>query len=208
VEEGAPVVEHTHEDLKGGLILVLGGARSGKSSFARRLVEDSGGTVLFVATGEALDEEMGWRIEEHKRERPKGWRTLELSYGVGQRLASELAGVDVVIVDCVTLLVSNILMGLVADKDLGAVPDVESGEAERCMKEEIDGLLRCIEEHTACFVVVSNEVGLGLVPDNRLGRVYRDLLGRANQMLAARARDVYFLVAGIPVKVKPEDPLC
>lgn len=197
----------TSEARSGGyVVLVLGGARSGKSSFAQRLAMEYGGRTLFVATGQAQDSEMASRIEQHRKDRPKAWRTLELDCDVGRRLASKLTGVDVVIVDCVTLLVSNVLMRLVGERDMEATVEAEAQNAEKQVKEEIDGLLRCIEKHRACFIVVSNEVGLGLVPDNRLGRAYRDLLGQANQMLAHKARDVYFLVAGLPVKVKPGTP--
>lgn len=184
-------------------MLVLGGARSGKSAFAQRLAMQHEGRTLFVATGQAQDQEMASRIEQHRKDRPKGWRTLELDCGVGRELPSNLTGVDVVIIDCITLLVSNVLMRLVGESDVEAALEAEGQEAERQVRSEIEGLLRCIEEHTACFIVVSNEVGLGLVPDNRLGRVYRDLLGKANQMLAGAAREVYFLIAGLPMQVKP-----
>ncbi|MFW6149977.1 MAG: bifunctional adenosylcobinamide kinase/adenosylcobinamide-phosphate guanylyltransferase [Chloroflexota bacterium] len=192
---------------RGHLVLVMGGARSGKSAFAQRLAMQHGGATLFVATGQARDREMASRIEQHRKDRPKGWRTLELDCDVGQGLPSNLAGIDVVIVDCITLLVSNALMRLVGERDVEAALEAESQEAERLVMGEVEGLLGCVGEHRACFIVVSNEVGLGLVPDNRLGRVYRDLLGRANQVLAGAAHEVYFLTAGLPIQVKPAPSL-
>lgn len=174
---------------------MLGGARSGKSRFAQQLASTLGGKVLFVATAEALDDEMQSRIEAHRRERPAGWRTLECPQGVsdGIRTQAALQRPDVVILDCITLLVSNLLTRVSA----GAADD-----HERRVAGEIDALVRCIEESSSSFIIVSNEVGLGLVPDAPLGRAYRDALGRANQRLASCAAEVYFMVAGIPLKVK------
>jgi adenosylcobinamide kinase/adenosylcobinamide-phosphate guanylyltransferase len=192
-------------------ILILGGARSGKSSFAQSLAAKLGKKVLFVATGEPLDEEMASRIEEHKKRRPKNWRTLEIDTKVGKKLQGQIKDADVVLLDCITLLVSNILtkedkkllssplMG--EDKGEGATTEAIS-PAETQVMAEMEDLLDCIDKHEGNFIVVSNEVGLGLVPDNKLGRVYRDLLGKANQLLAQYASEVYFMVSGIPVKMK------
>lgn len=192
-------------------ILILGGARSGKSIFAQSLAAKLGKKVLFVATGEPLDEEMALRIEEHKRKRPKNWRTLEIDTKLGQRLKGQIKDADVVLLDCLTLLVSNILTKedrkplssplTGKDEGEGKIAEAISG-AEKHVMAEIEDLLDCINKHEGDFIVVSNEVGLGLVPDNKLGRVYRDLLGRANQLLAQHASEVYFMISGIPVKIK------
>jgi adenosylcobinamide kinase/adenosylcobinamide-phosphate guanylyltransferase len=192
-------------------ILILGGARSGKSSFAQNLAAKLGGKVLFVATGEPLDAEMASRIEEHKKRRPKNWRTLEIDIKVGQKLQGQIKDADVVLLDCITLLVSNILtkedkkllssplMG--EDEGEGATTEAIS-QAEKQVMAEVEDIINCIDKHEGNFIVVSNEVGLGLVPDNKLGRVYQDLLGKANQLLAQYASEVYFMVSGIPVKIK------
>ena len=193
-------------------ILILGGARSGKSTFAQGMAAAKlGKRVLFVATGEPLDEEMASRIERHKRMRPKNWRTLEIAINVGQKLQGQIKDADVVLLDCITLLVSNILTKEDAktvsspltgeDEDEGENTEA-TPQAERHVVDEIEKLLDCIDKHEGNFIVVSNEVGLGLVPDNKLGRVYRDLLGKANQLLAQHASEVYFMVSGIPVKIK------
>ena len=147
--------------------------------------------MLFVATAEAGDEEMSTRIEEHKRSRPGTWRTLEAPVGIGKRIPEHIGDADVVLIDCITMLVSNLLVG---------EEDNEYGERE--LAAEIEQLIECVDKTDATFIIVSNEVGLGLVPDNKLGRLYRDLLGGANQLLARRAGEVYFMIAGIPVKVK------
>jgi len=182
------------------VIFILGGARSGKSTYAQELAARLGEKVLFVATAEALDRDMAARIEQHKRSRPGHWRTLETSAEVGRRLDHQIGDAEVVVLDCLTLLVANV-MSRGDGPDSGSGSSAEAGTAER-VAAEIEGLIACISRHDATFIVVSNEVGLGLVPDNDLGRAYRDLLGRANQTLARHAGEVYFMVAGIPLPVK------
>lgn len=174
-------------------ILILGGARSGKSRFAQEMAARLGEKVLFVATGEALDEEMSERIAAHKRTRPSTWRTLEAPLQVGERIQEQMGDAQVVVVDCLTLLVANV-MGTDGSVDLVSATEKASSE--------VSGLIDCIEHAKARFILVSNEVGLGLVPDSPLGRAYRDLLGRVNEELARQADTVYFMVAGIPVIVK------
>ena len=179
----------------GRLLLVLGGARSGKSAYAQQLAQELGGArVLFVATAQAWDEEMTQRIAQHRQERPTAWRTLEAPHHVGQAIALELDDAAVVLVDCLTLLVSNTILRLSESPDPAA--------AAVAVQAELTALLQTCQGNTTTYIVVSNEVGLGLVPDNPLGRLYRDLLGRANQTLAAQAEAVYFMVAGLPVEVK------
>ena len=177
------------------LTLVLGGARSGKSDYAQRLVERSAGNVMFVATATASDEEMRARIDAHRRGRPVNWETLEAPRRVGEALrAAPLT--EWVLLDCMTLLVSNILVDFpepVAETDF-----------HRAVDEELDSLLDIILKSGSKWVIVSNEVGLGLVPAYPLGRFFRDALGRANQRLAQAADTVYFMVSGIPMLVKGE----
>jgi len=172
-------------------IFILGGARSGKSLFAQQLAKKFGDKVLFVATGEALDEEMQARVAEHKKARPKSWRTLEISTGIGKEIEKQIGDAEVVIIDCLTLLVSNLL------HDEPAYP-----EAEKRVTTEIDELLACMDKLDASFIIVSNEVGMGLVPETRLGRIYRDLLGKANRLIAQHTNEIYFMVAGMPIEVK------
>jgi adenosyl cobinamide kinase/adenosyl cobinamide phosphate guanylyltransferase len=153
-----------------------------------------GDDVLFVATAEAWDEDMAQRISRHQQERPAAWRTVETPRQVGQAIALHLHDTPVVLVDCLTLLVSNTLL------HSGEFP--EPAAAEAAVQEEIAALVQTCQTSAATYIVVSNEVGLGLVPDNALGRLYRDLLGKANQALAAQAEAVYFMIAGLPVDVK------
>lgn len=179
--------------------LILGGARSGKSRFAVALASQMGERVLFIATAQPLDEEMRQRIQEHRHSRPGHWRTLEVPLGVGPTLARELGQEKVVVIDCLSLLVSNLL----GPRYIGARPEaIDVPQAQKSVTSEIGQLVQAMDNLEANFITVSNEVGLGLVPDNRLGRVYRDLLGWANQQLAERATEVYLMVAGLPWKLK------
>ena len=180
-------------------ILILGGARSGKSRFANEMAERLGDKVLFVATAEALDEEMRQRIEEHKRSRPSSWCLVEVPTGIGGRIREEIGDAQVVVVDCLTLLVSNVI-GQCCDD-----PEQISAElVQERLTDEIDELIGSIDGSTATLILVSNEVGMGLVPESKLGRLYRDLLGKVNQICTERADRVYFMFSGIPVCLKKE----
>ena len=155
--------------------------------------------MLFVATAVVGDEEMRQRIEEHQRARPPTWSTLEVTAHIGSQIRRNIGGAQVVIVDCVTLLVNNIFSRHTDQTgEQIDVPLIEKG-----LVAEIDELVDCIKNVGASFIMVTNEVGLGLVPANRMGRLYRDLLGRANQILAQRADEIYLMVAGLPVRIKP-----
>lgn len=178
-------------------ILALGGARGGKSQFAQDLAHQTSERVLFVATAEPLDEEMRRRIDIHRASRPQHWRTLEAFVDVGTSIRGVLGDADLVVIDCITLLVSNILTGRYID-----VEGTDYAALEKQVVDEIEALVNCMEETAASFIVVSNEVGMGLVPGSPLERSYRDALGRANQILAQYVDEVYLLVAGIPVTIK------
>jgi len=182
------------------LILITGGARSGKSSFAARLAGGGGDHVLFVATARAGDEEMARRIRAHQTARPERWRTLEVPRDVGRAILEAAHDREAILVDCLGVLISNILMDLVGEDIESCQVQFEHIEREVC--HEIESLLDAFQRTAGDFVVVTNEVGYGLVPPYPLGRAFRDLLGSANQTLASRADEVYLLVAGIPVEVK------
>lgn len=179
--------------------LVLGGTRSGKSRYAVELACKGSGPVLFVATAEPLDEEMHHRIQQHRLSRPAEWRTLEAPTNVGERIVGEIRGERVVVIDCLSLLVSNLLGSAYSPS---TAEDVDVPRAEKKVAEEMRLLVANIDKLSVSFIVVSNEVGMGLVPDNRLGRVYRDLLGWANQQVAERSTEVVLMVAGLPWRLK------
>lgn len=176
------------------LTLILGGARSGKSSYAQRLAAEHGSAIVYVATAEAGDGEMADRIAAHRAERPVHWQTLEAPRTVGAAIRSGVGQADVILIDCLTLLANNVIVPL--------PESVTAHEAEAALNVEIEELLGVYHQSAAEWIIVSNEVGLGLVPPYPLGRVYRDALGRANQRLAAMADEVLFMVAGLPLKVK------
>jgi adenosylcobinamide kinase/adenosylcobinamide-phosphate guanylyltransferase len=180
------------------LTLIIGGARSGKSSFAVQAARQQDGRVVYLATGQALDEEMRRRILRHQQSRPASWVTVELPMHIRREWPALEIKADTVILDCLTLLVNNLLMAAIEDPDR---PNED--QAAQAVSAEVDGLIEVIQKSQADWLVVSNEVGLGLVPPNPLGRLYRDLLGLTNQRLAAQADQVIWMVAGIPVPIHP-----
>ena len=180
------------------MILILGGARSGKSTYAEKLAAESSptGRVLYVATAQAWDDEMRARIAKHRKDRPADWCTVEAPTDAGRVAAAAAAEAEVVLLDCLTLLTSNVILALPED------PTAHAARAEAAALGEVNGILQAYRAGDATWIIVSNEVGLGLVPPTPLGRVYRDALGRANQCLAAEANTVLLMVAGIPMRVK------
>jgi adenosyl cobinamide kinase/adenosyl cobinamide phosphate guanylyltransferase len=182
------------------LIFVTGAARSGKSRYAESLAAElaQDGIVLYAATAVAGDEEMQRRVEEHKSRRPRGWRTVEARREIAGSLQKSEAPA-VVLLDCLSLLVSNILLDVV--EEFG---DDENDElkASELVEAELVALFDWYSASGADLIVVSNEAGWGVVPPYRLGRIYRDLLGSANQRIAAEATDAFLTVAGITVTLK------
>jgi adenosylcobinamide kinase/adenosylcobinamide-phosphate guanylyltransferase len=178
------------------LCLILGGVRSGKSSFAEKLAQDMGEPTLYVATGLPIDQEMEQRIRRHRESRPAHWKTLEepinLAAGIETELGS-MATPSVVLVDSLDLWVANWLLEH-QSKEPGAVED-----SVICA---IDRLLSMACRTPAAYFLVSSEVGLSLVPPESLGRRFQDLLGLVNQRVAAAADRVYLVVAGIPKQIK------
>ena len=184
--------------MSGRCILILGGVRSGKSRFAQELAGQLSDKVLFVATAEALDKDMAHRIEAHKKSRAETWQTLEIPTNIGNELKRVGIGdAEVVIIDCLTLLLSNLVSEGSHDAE-----EIDYSSFESQAQSEIEDLLNCADSLGATFIIVSNEVGSGLVPPHKSGRVYRDALGKANQLIAGRADEVYVMFAGIPVEIK------
>ena len=170
--------------LPGKITFVLGGARSGKSSYAERLVETSGLQPVYLATGRAFDREMEDRIEVHRGRRGPQWTTVEEPLDLVGVLTDEVRRDRFVLVDCLTLWLTNLMM------------------AERDIENEIQSLVDGLAQLTGPIVFVSNEVGLGIVPENGLARAFRDHAGFLHQAVAAAADEVYFMAAGLPLKMK------
>ena len=185
------------------LIVILGGARSGKSAFAEQLAASSGRSVAFIATATAGDDEMRERITHHRASRPKGWHTFEepLDLAGAVRTASNLA--EVLLLDCITLWLANWLFQRYGTHDEEEF--VSSALInEEALKKEVGALLEAVNflAPNKTLIVVTNEVGLGIVPAYPLGREYRDALGYVNQRLAHAADRVYLMVAGLAVDIK------
>jgi adenosylcobinamide kinase/adenosylcobinamide-phosphate guanylyltransferase len=211
--------------MMGALVLITGGARSGKSAYAERRAAELAAGVTYIATAEPLDEEMRRRIERHRRDRPAGWVTVEAARDAGRAIRH--AATPVVLLDCMTVLASNALLAA-GTAPLGA-PDDGAGEARdgearagearagrdaaaaawsaeevaiAAVLREADAVCAAALAREGTTLVVTNEVGLGVHPPTRLGRWYRDALGHANQRLAAAAGEVVLLVSGVPIRIR------
>lgn len=170
------------------ITFILGGARSGKTLHAMRLAEETGLERVYVATGWAGDDEMAERIARHRRERGASWQTIEDRTGLGRVIANEARPGRVLLIDCLTLWLSNLIL---EGRDVPA---------------ESNSLISALHAAAGRIILVSNEVGLGLVPETRLGRVFRDEQGRLNQAVAAVAQNVIFVAAGLPLTLKSTGP--
>lgn len=172
------------------IIFVLGGARSGKSTFAEQLAWERGGDdVLFIATAEALDDEMRERIAQHRAERPAKWHTLEAPRDLLEALRNWHTMPRLIVVDCLTLWVTNEM--LANEKNL-----------ERRLFYQLDLLCEWVRVQDIDLILISNEVGLGIVPENALARNFRDVLGRVNARAAQHAHRVFWMAAGLPTEIK------
>jgi adenosylcobinamide kinase/adenosylcobinamide-phosphate guanylyltransferase len=169
------------------LILIGGGVRSGKSAFALNMARRLGQRRLYVATAEARDDEMAARIHRHARERGSEFRTLEAPLEVVEAVGSA-QDADVLVLDCLTLWLSNLLL---------------RGDAEERILEHVERLLETLRGKSVHALLITNEVGMGVVPESALGRSFRDLCGRAHQVLAARADEIYFGALGTLIRLKP-----
>jgi adenosylcobinamide kinase / adenosylcobinamide-phosphate guanylyltransferase len=184
----------------GEMILVTGGARSGKSNFAESLIKKSAGKVLYIATSVPFDEEMKDRVRRHKTQRPDNWITIEAYKDLDLVIESAMTCNGSVLLDCITIMVSNLM--LEKGMDWEGISSEDINIVEELVKDEINKLIRIIKKLPLYFVIVTNELGMGVVPPTELGRAVRDIAGRANQMLAYEADEVYLCVSGIPVKIK------
>lgn len=173
-------------------IFITGGARSGKSIFAEKMALEFDSPLCYLATAQALDNEMEERVKLHRERRGGQWHTQEEPLALARALQDCDGRYQVILVDCITLWLSNLLF---------AYENLEDELEERIMT-DVGQLAKCLREMTTPVILVSNEVGMGIVPDNRLARLYRDIAGKANQLLAAAADEVHVVISGIPLKLK------
>lgn len=183
------------------LILVTGGARSGKSTFAEEKAKEFGKKVLYVATSKPIvDDEMLQRIARHRAQRPLQWETLEEYKNLDIALVDIIRNKTAVLLDCITIMITNLMLEEGYDWDNLTRAKVE--EIENSVGHQIERLISLSKMSEVPFILVTNEVGMGVVPPSAMGRDFRDIAGRMNQILAKVADEVYFCVSGIPMKIK------
>ena len=185
----------------GQLTFITGGARSGKSRYGEDRAKAAGGQVTYIATAIPFDEGMRDRIKHHRESRPAEWPTIE-QYRDFENLSEnpDFISADVILLDCLTVLTTNLMMDY--DVDYDTVPIEKVWEIEKEILRQITVVLDVCKAYDKETIIVANEVGLGLVPAYKMGSYFRDIAGRVNQMVAARADEVYFTVSGIPMKIK------
>lgn len=180
--------------MQGKCIVVTGGAKSGKSVFAETYIQQCAGQKVYVATAQALDEEMKERIAVHKKRRPSSWQTIEMPYGMPNNIQRILQHADVVLVDCLTMYFSNFLFAHEQEADAVIIQKA---------LQEMEQTCQYIHNSPGKTVVfVTNEIGCGIVPMGRVSRLYRDLIGTVNQKVAAEAEQVYVTICGITIELK------
>lgn len=182
------------------IVLVTGGARSGKSNFAELLCREQNNSTAYIATSVAFDDEMKDRIKKHQDSRPKEWKTYEIYKDIYSIVEDLDKNHDTVILDCLTLMINNLMFTYGIDVDKATTEEVN--EIEEYIKDQVEKLLKAVKNTDLYFLIVTNELGMGIVPENKLSRIYRDFVGRANQLIAKYSDEVYFVVSGIPMKVK------
>ncbi len=182
------------------IVLVTGGARSGKSNFAESLCIKQNNKTAYIATSIPFDDEMKNRVKKHQQSRPSDWKTYEIYKDIFSIIEELNLNHNTVIMDCVTLMVNNLMFTYGIDVDNATSEQLN--ELEEYIKNQTIKLLEEVKKTDLYFVIVSNEIGMGIVPENKLSRIYGDFVGRANQLIAKYSDEVYFVVSGIPMKVK------
>lgn len=185
----------------GRAILITGGARSGKSSYAEKLAKELEGNVLYIATSIPFDEEMKLRIRKHKESRPQEWDTFEGYKGLEKVISEKGRQYKGILLDCITVMVTNLLLEYTGMEDRD-FPSEDFEKAEATIEKEIEKLMDGIRESEATVILVTNELGSGIVPENTLARTFRDIAGRMNQYIGSRCDEVYMTVCGIPLRLK------
>lgn len=183
------------------IVLVTGGARSGKSSFAESYIKECGEKIAYIATSIPFDEGMQDRVKKHKAQRPSEWTTVEKYFDLHKIIKDIKVNHDSALLDCLTIMCSNIMF---ADNqyDFNTIAREEIDSLEKLILSQVDMLLGEARENELSLIIVTNELGMGIVPENRLARIFRDIAGKVNQLVAKKSDEVYFVVSGIEMKVK------
>ena len=181
--------------------LVIGGARSGKSTFAENKAKEYGGIITYIATAVITDKGMEDRVKKHRAQRPEEWRTIEKYKSFNELQGDkDFLNADTIMIDCLTTLIGNFMVDSGIDFDKCRVEEVNLLEAK--IKEEVLSLIFVCKKFNKKLIIVSNEVGLGIVPAYYMGNYFRDISGRLNSSVALEADNVYFIASGIPIKIK------
>ncbi len=185
----------------GKCILITGGARSGKSSFSEELAKSYGSKILYIATAVAFDGEMKDRIRKHQEVRPKNWTTIESYKDVSKIIESYGDKYNCILLDCITVMLTNLMMEYF-NYDMEYLGTKDYNKVEVFLKSQIDEMIDAIADANVDTILVTNELGWGIVPENPVARAFRDIAGRMNQIIGRRADQVYLTVCGIPMKIK------
>lgn len=184
----------------GRITMVTGGSRSGKSSFSEKLCLNQSGKTVYIATSIPFDDEMRDRVNKHRKERDESWETIEIYKDIYKEIKHMSNKYNTAILDCVTLLVNNLMFDYSLDIDRMSIDEID--ELKEYIYLQIEKLLEEIRKSNLYFVFVTNELGMGIMPDNKLSRVYSDIAGKVNQKIAEKSDEVYLVVSGIPMKIK------
>ncbi|SDK69626.1 bifunctional adenosylcobinamide kinase/adenosylcobinamide-phosphate guanylyltransferase [Natronincola ferrireducens] len=182
------------------LTLVTGGARSGKSNFGESILNNIDGEILYIATAQAFDEEMKDRIKKHRQGRPNNWVTYEGYRNLHQGIEDYRGKVAGIFLDCITIMITNLMLEQPINWDEATANEIDI--VEKNIQQQIKALITTVKSFGIPAVFVTNELGLGIVPQNKMTRIFRDIAGRMNQYIAKEAGEVYFVVCGIPNKIK------
>ena len=187
-------------------MLITGGARSGKSRLGQETAAriSPEGKVLYVATARVWDEEMAVRVKKHQESRPSSWDTYEGYLDLGDKLVAWSGQYETVLIDCVTMLLTNGIFDKIGSQDPDTLSKEQVAQLEKEAEKAIRSLISGIEQTECNVILITNELGSGVVPEHLLGRVFRDMAGKANQMLAAAMPQVCLMVCGLPLMVKGE----
>lgn len=183
------------------IIYITGGARSGKSTYAEELAENIGEKILYIATAIGFDAGMKDRIKKHQERRPSHWDTLEAYKNFKLEIEKKIEKYDTILFDCITVMVTNIMLED-HSMDWNKVSHGEIDEIEKSVQKEIFELIDTVNEKNLKIIIVSNELGMGIVPENRLARIFRDIAGRVNQIVAEASDEAYLVVSGQKLRLK------
>ena len=183
------------------IVLVTGGARSGKSTYAEKLAKEADGRVLYIATSIPFDDEMKDRVKKHKERRPSTWHTFEGYRNLKQVFYNKEIEFDAILLDCITIMVTNLMFEIAGD-NLDDLNNEAIDTMENEILKEVADFICEAEKSSKTIIIVTNEIGSGIVPEYKMARIFRDIAGRVNQYIASRAQDVHLVVCGIPIKIK------